>query len=301
MAQSQAKVRIALDWTPNTIHTGLYIAKEFGIYDKHGVDVELLPPGREYSKTPAKRLDGEVDLAICPSESCIAYQHSNKMQLCAVYAILQNDASAIVSTSLDNFSKLGEGKTYGSYNARYEDAIVKAMVKHDGGDAEGVKISQQQGKFSLFEAMQKGEVDATWVFMPWEGIEAEMNGVKLHAFRPGDYGIPYGYSPVIAYNAASGGLDKDVLRKFVAATREGYQQAIGDADHAVQVIQKHCDPQQSVEFLRESQKSINEYYSDGSTLGAMSREKWQTWIEWLERQGLLDGANVDIGKLFIEI
>jgi len=52
-----------LDWTPNTIHTGLYIAKETGIYDKHGLDVEVFPPGKEYSKTPAKRLeDGEVEL-----------------------------------------------------------------------------------------------------------------------------------------------------------------------------------------------------------------------------------------------
>jgi len=63
MSSPVTKIRIALDWTPNTIHTGLFVAKETGIYENNGLDVELLPPGKDYSKTPAKCLeDGEVEL-----------------------------------------------------------------------------------------------------------------------------------------------------------------------------------------------------------------------------------------------
>jgi ABC-type nitrate/sulfonate/bicarbonate transport system substrate-binding protein len=113
-------LRIALDWTPNTIHSGLYLAQQKGYYAKHNLTVELLPPDAAYSKTPAKQLElGEVDLAICPSESCIAYNESGKMQLQAIYAILQKDASAIVGTKLNSMRELGEGKRHGSYNARY--------------------------------------------------------------------------------------------------------------------------------------------------------------------------------------
>lgn len=43
----------------------------------------------------------------------------------------------------------------------------------------------------------KGEADATWVFMAWEGVEAEKKGVELNAFKLSDYGISYGYSPVM--------------------------------------------------------------------------------------------------------
>ncbi|KAK4972380.1 hypothetical protein LTR42_006889 [Elasticomyces elasticus] len=299
MATSKTTIKVALDWTPNTIHSGLFVAKAIGAYEKHGLEVELVSPGPDYNKTPAKRLqEGEVDLAICPSESCIAYQQTGSMQLCAIYAILQRDASAIVSTQFSKIGELGNGKKYGSYNARYEDEVVKAMVKKDGGDPNGVKLERQQGKLSLFQSLRDGQVDYTWVFMPWEGVEAELDGVKLHAFRTEDYGVPYGYSPVIAYNASSSTLSNEVLASFVAATQEGYQQAMDDVDNAVRTLSKHCDPPRSEEFLRSSQQAINEHYSDGSTLGSMSGEKWKVWVDWLREQGLLNGASIEAEQLF---
>ena len=146
---STTTLRIALDWTPNTIHSGLYLAKEKGIYQKHNLHVELLPPDAQYSKTPAKRLEeGEVDLVICPSESCIAYNESGKMRLQAIYAILQKDASAIASTKLNSMRELGQHKSYGSYNARYEDAIVKTMILKDEGDPHNTKFVQDEGRRS---------------------------------------------------------------------------------------------------------------------------------------------------------
>lgn len=41
------------------------------------------------------------------------------------------------------------------------------------------------------------EFDATWVFMGWEGVDAERKGVKLNAFTLADASIPYGYTPVL--------------------------------------------------------------------------------------------------------
>ena len=34
------KVRLVLDWTPNTNHTGIYVAKEKGYFDEAGIDLE---------------------------------------------------------------------------------------------------------------------------------------------------------------------------------------------------------------------------------------------------------------------
>ncbi|KAK1074481.1 hypothetical protein LTR74_001077 [Friedmanniomyces endolithicus] len=287
MAAPRTNVKVALDWTPNTIHSGLFLAKETGIYEKHGLEVELLSPGPDYDKTPARRLqDGEVDL------------QSGKMQLRAIYAILQRDASAIVSTKLSKISELGDGKVYGSYNARYEDDIVKVMIKADRGNPDGVKLERQEGKLSLFTSLKESKVDATWIFLPWEGVEAALDGVTLHAFRTEDYGIPYGYSPVIAYNASSSKLSEDVLSNFVAATMEGYQQAMNDVELAVRTLAGHCDPPRSEEFLRRSQQAINESYSDGSTLGRMSTQRWKTWVDWLHDHGLLGDEHVDVERLF---
>src|SRR5262245_52030068 len=38
-------VRLALDWTPNTNHTGFYVAQANGWYGDAGVDLRILPYG----------------------------------------------------------------------------------------------------------------------------------------------------------------------------------------------------------------------------------------------------------------
>lgn len=43
----------------------------------------------------------------------------------------------------------------------------------------------------------QGEADATWVFMGWEGVEAKRKDVELNTFKLEDFGVAYGYSPVL--------------------------------------------------------------------------------------------------------
>ena len=37
-------VTFVLDWTPNTNHTGIYIAQEKGYFAEHGLDVTIIQP-----------------------------------------------------------------------------------------------------------------------------------------------------------------------------------------------------------------------------------------------------------------
>ena len=47
--QKPKKIDFILDWTPNTNHTGLYVAKEKGYFKEAGVDVDLKLPPEESS------------------------------------------------------------------------------------------------------------------------------------------------------------------------------------------------------------------------------------------------------------
>jgi NitT/TauT family transport system substrate-binding protein len=64
-------ITLALDWTPNTNHTGIYVARAKGYYDEADVDLTVLSPAEDdYETTPAKRVvQGEATVAIAPSES----------------------------------------------------------------------------------------------------------------------------------------------------------------------------------------------------------------------------------------
>ena len=38
------KVTFVLDWTPNTNHTGLYVAQKLGYFEEAGLEVEIVQP-----------------------------------------------------------------------------------------------------------------------------------------------------------------------------------------------------------------------------------------------------------------
>src|SRR5690242_21309435 len=42
-AGERTAVRFALDWTPNTNHTGLYVAQQQGWFEQAGIDLQILP------------------------------------------------------------------------------------------------------------------------------------------------------------------------------------------------------------------------------------------------------------------
>ena len=308
-------IRVALDWTPNTVHSGLFVANSalHNLYGSANLSVTLILPDPSYTTTPAKLVEtGQADLCICPSESCVAYAEAGrrtvetggqngqtKMQLCAIYAILARDASAIVSrTCLRPRDLVDSSGGYGSYNARYEDDIVRAMVEHDGGDASKLKVRNETGKLDLFEEVLHSRMDATWVFLPWEGLEAEMAGHGVRAWRLEGYGVPYGYAPVIAYDSRNGKVGEAALRRFVAATTEGYKIAMRKPEEAARCLEKECRPKRERDFLEESQRMINAYYADGDKLGRMKDEKWEEWVSWLRNRDLLKDQSVNYRNLY---
>jgi NitT/TauT family transport system substrate-binding protein len=90
------QVAVALDWTPNTNHSGFYVAKARGWYADAGLDVQLLSPHVDgYKETPAAKLtSGKATFALTPSETVISF-HTNapKPKLVAIAAALQTSAS----------------------------------------------------------------------------------------------------------------------------------------------------------------------------------------------------------------
>jgi hypothetical protein len=65
-------------------------------------------------------------------------------------------------------------------------------------DIAGCRGKTSTGKLAKYLYLPaQGEADATWIFTGWEGIDAQIKGVELNVFKLADYGIPYGYTPVL--------------------------------------------------------------------------------------------------------
>lgn len=296
------RIRLALDWTPNTIHTGFYAAQQLGLYEDANLEVEFITPDQDhYSTSPAKRLErGEAEVAIVPSESVISLRtKAEPVPLLAVATILAKDASAIVtlrSSGIERPVQL-DGKTYASYKARFEDRIVQQLIKNDGGKGDIHLIYPE--RLGIWNTLLAGTADATWIFLPWEGVEARTKGIDLNVFQLQDFGIPYGYSPVIAVHEDF--AKKKKLRKFIKATAKGFKFAKNNPlEAAKMLIEGSKHPSLSDHSLVEqSQVFIAQYYfNDQGKWGVMKNKVWEDFVHWLQREKILTDTS---GKVIEDI
>jgi ABC-type nitrate/sulfonate/bicarbonate transport system substrate-binding protein len=286
-------ITVALDWTPNANHAGFYLASARGLYAARGLAVGFrLPDEDAYALAPAKAvLQGAADFAVAPSETAIAYATGGpEARLVAVAALLQTDTSAIAALAASGVARPRDldGKTYASYAARFELATVKAMVRADGGRGELTEVVPP--RLACFDEVLAGRADATWIFSPHEGVLAAEKGVALAAFRPTDFGVPYGYSPVLLAAPATLAARPADVRAFLAATAEGFRLAAADADAAADALRaesRHASLADAA-FVRASVRAAAPAFLNAAgAWGEMEPARWSAFIDFLAAEGLL--------------
>lgn len=288
---------LALDWTPNINHIGFFIAKEKGFYEDQGVRLNILDPSSDnYQVTPAKKVElGTADFALCPTESIISYRtKQTPFKLMAIAAILREDLSAIAVKSDGKINSPQEldGKRYSSYQARYEDEIVRQMIKNDGGTGD-FEIGYPN-KLGIWNTVLNDEFDATWVFLNWEGVEAESLDVPLTYFRMRDYDIPYSYSPVIAANENKISTKETAYKNFLSASRQGYLYASDHPEEAIKLFKKYVPEKDAKIDLNKALAASAPYFGDVQTWGKMEESVVSEFLSWiydkqLEKQQLKVG------------
>ena len=278
-------IRIALDWTPNINHIGIIMAKELGFYTDLGIDLEILNPiTDDYKVTPGKKLELDIaDFAIAPFETVISLNNKkNMVDAIAVYAILQEDISSIASLKTSNIKspQFLDGKTYASYKARYEDHIVKKMIMNDGGNGD-MKIVYPE-KLGIWNTLLEGKADATWIFNNWEGIEAKSKGIDLTTFSMDNYGIPYGYSPIILSKKSRIQSNENEYKNFIKATKKAYLHAIEHQLDAVTILNKYLTDYDKTNIdVLAALNATTKYFGDKQSCGYMKDERVNSFLQWL--------------------
>lgn len=282
------KIRLALDWTPNTLHAGFLIAEAKGYFKDDGLEVEIISPEVDnYATTPATKLARkEVHLAIAPSESVISFNmRKEPTPLMAIAATLQQDTSAIVAlanSGIDRPAKL-DGKRFSSYDARFENDIVRQLVRNDGGRGD-LRISNPNA-LEVWDNLIEGKADAAWIFLPWEGVKAKYEkGIKFHAFQMGDYEIPYGYSPLIISHQDFISDENEAIKIFLEAAERGWGDVYAHPEKAAKVLHKHVQGKEfeNIDFLEESLKMLQPaILTLNDRWGFMEGQRWVDYIDWM--------------------
>ena len=283
------RINLALDWTPNINHIGFFVAEELGIFSDLGLEVYISDPSLDkYTLTPAKKVElGIADFALCPTESIISYQTKSKtFRLVGVSAILQEDLSsiAVLKNSKITSPKDLDGKSYASYHARYEDEIVRQMIRNDGGQGE-LEITYPD-KLGIWNTVNQGKSDSTWIFMNWEGVAAEQNGVELHHFKMSDYDIPYSYSPIMVTDEHNIRNREYAYQRFLEGCKKGFLYTLKEQEESLRILHTRLAATDKKIDLKRCLEMTAPYFGNSSNWGMISESRMGEFLEWLYKNNL---------------
>lgn len=292
-ADEAKEIIVSLDWTPNTNHTGLYVALANGYYADAGLNVKIVQPPE--GDAIAACSSGQVQFAVGYQDLLLpAFTSETPMEVTAVAALLQHNTSCIVSkkgAGMDTPKGL-EGKQYLTWQSPIELAMMKSVVEADGGDFSKV---EQIPDVPTDEAqdVNANPNHAIWIYYGWGGINAEVNNIEVDTFFFKDLNPVFDYySPVLVANNQLIKDDPETVKAFLAATQKGYEYAVSNPDEAAQILIDSDDTgalDGSEELVKASQKWMaDQYVADAPKWGYIDPARWNAFYNWVADEKIID-------------
>ena len=284
--ESLRDIKVVLDWTPNTNHTGLYAAVDQGFYKEEGLNVEIIQSGQAGADTMVA--SGEVPFGVSYQEG-VTQARTQGVPIVSIAAVIQHNTSGFAAPADRNINspKDFEGKTYGGWGSPIDSAVLDTIMSLEGGDVDKV-TNVNMGDADFFTAIKR-DIDFAWIFYAWTGIEAQLRGEDIDMFYVKDYSekLDY-YTPVLISNEKTINEDPELVKAFMRATTKGYEYAIEHPEEAAGILSAAV-PDLDKELVLASQKWLSpKYQDDASRWGEQKAEVWQNYSDWMVDHGLLD-------------
>ncbi|WP_425053582.1 ABC transporter substrate-binding protein [Psychromarinibacter sp. S121] len=289
-ALAQDAVTIALDWTLNTNHVGLIAARDRGLYEDAGLEVDILP----YSDTSSTALlaAGAADFAYMTSLGFMSAR-AGGADLVALWVTMQHETGRLVYNA-DNAAITRpadlSGKTYAGFGSDWEHALISTMIETDGGDPVYDTVTLGTG---AYEALATGAVDFTLEVATWEGVNSELLGRNQSSFAYADFGIPDQQNGYIGTRSAYLSDHADIVARFMQATQQGYEWAAANPDAAAALMIAAGDFPNAA-LVEGSMQAITEggFLTDGDTpVGAIDPTRVEGMAKFLFDSGVLKGTD----------
>ena len=292
--QQLTTMNLALDWTPNTNHTGIYVALVQNWYRAEGIDLHLLPYSANVSPDVLVA-SGKADVGISATEGIVADAAAGQ-PVVSIAAIIQHNTSALVTLKSSGLTRPRDldGKTYGGFGAPYESAVVGEIIKKDGGKGQFTNVTLT---IDAMQALETHRIDFVWVFEGWEVIQAQRDGVQLNVFSITNYGVADYYTPNIITSPAEIQQKPALLHRFMLATACGYEYARAHAHEAAQMLIDKANAGNPGTFtdtglVYASQDYLSSRYADpGRKWGLQDAAPWHSYPQFiLDSGGILDAS-----------
>lgn len=233
-AQQLKKITFVPHWVPQAQFAGYYVAKDIGIYKKHGIDLTIITGGPKVSSSQLLE-KGIVDFGLM--------WLSNAIQLKAKGAGIVNLAQLVNRSALMLIAKKSsgiktpkdmDGKKIGIWGGDFQIQPMAFFKKYKLN----VKTIMQGNSINLFYFDGIDVTTAMWYNEYHTIINSGFNKDELNTFFFADYGLNF---PEEGIYCSEKFLKEnpEVCKEFVAATLEGWKYSFDHPDEAIKIILKH--------------------------------------------------------------
>ena len=266
------KVTFMLSWAPDTNHIGVYVAKNKGYFKQVGLDVDIVAVAQAGAEQAAN--NGQADFALSNLTNVGMYT-TKGAKIKQVMQVQQKPSAiwcSLASNKAIKSPKDFDGKTFATFGSNESDAVIRRMIQTDGGKGTFDKVTVGT---STFQTLSSGKADFGGFYATWEGVQADMYGPKLNCFTEPDYGVP-GNADTIGIITSDKTISSNptLVRKFVQATKKGYEYAYSHPDDAAAILVKEApDANLKLAFVKKSMKTIvdGQYWGDPAKI----KDVWQ--------------------------
>lgn len=291
---SKTPVTFVLDWTPNTNHTGVYVAKANGYFDEAGLDVTIVQPPDDGAEVMVGSGQAEFGVSFQDTLAPVMVNGSKSIPVTAIAAVIQHNTSGIMSRKGEGITspKGMENKLYATWDLPIEQSIIHQCMQDDGGDFDQIEMIPSTITDEV-TGLKSGQIDCVWVYYAWAGISSQIQNypTDFFAFRDINQTFDY-YSPVIIGNDDFLSEHPDTAKAFLSAVEKGYRFAIDNPQKAADIL---CDevPELDPKLVSASQEYLaDQYQADASKWGWIDADRWNQFYQWLNENNLLEEGTI---------
>lgn len=283
--EKEKDVTVILDWSVNTNHLGLYVAKDLGYFKGAGLNVKMVQANGNSVEQLVANGKGNFGISF---QDIFTVADSNGLDLKAIAAILQDNTSGFMSLKEKNITRPRdfENKVYGAWSAAdFDKKVIGSLMEADGGDKTKLKVVTTDVGF----LSNSKNVDFAWVYEGWTLIKTNLSGIPVNYFSLKNYSEDLNYyTPILITSQSYIDNNYDTVKAFVQATKKGYEYAASNPEAAAKILLKYA-PELDEMLVTESSKFLShEFIKYGNIWGHMDENRWKNFSDWLFKNELLE-------------
>jgi putative hydroxymethylpyrimidine transport system substrate-binding protein len=281
-----SQATLVLDFTPNAVHAGIYLALARGYPGQDGVDLHVQVPG---SSTDAAKLllTGRAQMAILDIHD-LAIARAKGQDLVGVMAIVERPLAAVVAQPDIASPRDLQGRRVGVTGVPSDTAVLDSIVAGAGGDPARVRTITIG--FNAVGDLLAGKVDGATAFWNDEGLTLQGERPGTHVFRVDAYGAPAYPELVLTVARSELRSHPAVVSATVRALVRGYRDTQRDPAAAVAALTKAVPALDRALVATQLRALVPAFRGSAPSVGDVDPARLRAWARWEARFGIVKRA-----------